>query len=221
MEPLHKICYQCCHHEGTVTPDGLAQLSPRVQFLLALLTFCFPEVRWNVSIITVNWPEAVRWASNRSNISWATSSTSLRSSNAFLLATNTPFRGAKIKQNTISTTWKISNQQRKPDAEIEEYRRKTKTIEDGAVLPLLLTQSNRKWERWKRRKQQTWLLRTAPPSISLRLFSRRVVPLLTKSNMQSAVPICKDSKSVPIRPHICNNLVYVHNYCKNALLVNS
>lgn len=36
----------------------------------------------------------------------------------------------------------------------------------------------------------TWLLSTSPPTISLRLFSRSVVPLLTRSNMASAVPIC-------------------------------
>mmetsp|Transcript_7606 Transcript_7606/g.27844 ORF Transcript_7606/g.27844 Transcript_7606/m.27844 type:complete len:210 (+) Transcript_7606:353-982(+) len=59
-----------------------------------------------------------------------------------------------------------------------------------------------------------WLSSTRPPSISFKLFSLSVVPLLTKSRMQSAAPIAGAASKAPSAVEIstCSKPISLKNF---------
>ena len=120
----------------------------------------------NIRHFTVNWLFARRWASSLSNISRVVS-------NAVGLLSN--------------ARWQLEH----PVKILHIYKnsfQKTKSHHHDTIW-LLNTRNDNPLKVHNEKKINTWDFKTKPPSICFKLFSRNVVPLLTRSRIASAVPI--------------------------------
>lgn len=124
---------------------------------------------WVIWRFTINSAVALRWASNLSSNSWVTSSTPLRLCRDFLLATRVACIEFYILGNRKGVNFSLW-----------QRNHQLWNIAYWRVCARHMHVCSRKF---------TWLSRTTPPSISFRLFSRKVVPLLTRSTIASAIPI--------------------------------
>ena len=126
---------------------------------------------WVIWRLTINSAVALRWASSLSSNSWVTSNTPLRLCRDFLLAT----RVACIEFDILGNKKGIN-------FPLWPRNRQLRNIAYWRVCA-------RHMHVCVRERKFTWLSKTTPPSISFRLFSRKVVPLLTRSTIASAIPI--------------------------------